>query len=185
MTVLAAEAVGAEAGAAGAAGASGAAEGAGARAASTAAKSGTAAPAMGSKPKKPGASAAPAPQSKKGGKGKGRSKALLNGDRRVLMAEFLACAVILFAAGVLQTDPKLAGSNIAKRGTGLCGLFLVLALLSAGGKGAAKVANSFGFVVLLAYMFNERAVFAKIAAVAKKAQPKKADTGGVAEGEEI
>src|SRR5260370_1382181 len=64
--------------------------------------------------------------------------------RKLLVAEFLCCVVVV---GLSPLGGKHKGEGFAtyaKRGAAVMALFFILALISAGGKGPAKVAAAFG-----------------------------------------
>jgi hypothetical protein len=94
--------------------------------------------------------------------------------RKWLLAELVVCVLLLTLAGMTgqaskdgtQTD---TGSQMAVKGSALAGVFIVLGLVSAGGRGAEKTAGALGLMITLAYMFNEREVFTTLSAWAKAA----------------
>jgi hypothetical protein len=75
--------------------------------------------------------------------------------RKTLLAEFTVCSVIVLAGAVVAPQGAHNGTTRAMvKLTGLSALFFVLALVSAGGKGPAKAAGSFGLLVTVAYLFT-------------------------------
>jgi hypothetical protein len=50
-----------------------------------------------------------------------------------------------------------------KRGSATCAFFVILGLISAGGKGAAKAAAMFGALVTLVLLVDQREAFGKLA----------------------
>lgn len=94
--------------------------------------------------------------------------------RKWLLAELVVCVLLLSLSGMTGTASKTGtqldtGSRLAVKGSALAGIFIVLGLVSAGGKGAEKAAGSLGALITLAYMFNEREVFTTLSAWAKEA----------------
>lgn len=76
-------------------------------------------------------------------------------NRRLLTAEFIACVVVLGLGTLLA--PKGSKDGIPRlmiKGTALSGLFLLLALVASGGKGAARVATALGTLVTAAYVLT-------------------------------
>jgi hypothetical protein len=95
----------------------------------------------------------------KGGKG---SRALPNSQaRRVLVAEFTLCMVILAFAPLTKKDE--APAAFMKRASAIMGLFLILALLSTAGRGASRAAAGFGGLVTLGLLISSRSVFTLLA----------------------
>jgi hypothetical protein len=94
--------------------------------------------------------AAPAPAKKTaappGAKTLGKVPA---GARKWLLAELVVCVLLLMLSGMTgnaskdgsQTD---TGSRLAVKGSALAGVFIVLGLVSAGGRGGEKAAGSLG-----------------------------------------
>ncbi len=96
-----------------------------------------------------------------------RLRRMPNG-RRWLLAEWLLCVLLLGISGMTgkpggKDDPSQTGAHLAVKGSALAGVFILLALLSAGGKGAERAAGAIGAVVTLAYVFNERSTFETVA----------------------
>lgn len=94
--------------------------------------------------------------------------------RKWLLAELVVCVLLLVLSGMTgkaskdgsQTD---TGSRLAVKGSALAAVFIVLGLVSAGGKGGEKAAGSLGLLITLAYMFNEREVFETLSGWAREA----------------
>lgn len=94
--------------------------------------------------------------------------------RKWLLAEFVVCVLLLVLSGLTgqaskdgtQTD---TGSRLAVKGSALAGVFIVLGLVSAGGKGAEKAAGALGVLITLAYMFQEKDTFTSVSDWAKGA----------------
>lgn len=103
-----------------------------------------------------------------GVKARKAEKAAARGDgttsRRLLVAEFTICIVILALSPLTAPEDKpMAPGDWMKKGSAICGLFLFLGLISSIGRGGAKIATSFGGLVVLVLMVNERSVFAVLA----------------------
>lgn len=117
--------------------------------------------------------AAPAPKKPAGPKGSVLGKVPAKA-RKWLLAELVVCVLLLMLSGMTgkaskdgsQTD---TGSRLAVKGSALAGVFIVLGLVSAGGRGGQKAAGSLGLLITLAYVFNEREVFTTLSAWAKEA----------------
>ena len=92
-----------------------------------------------------------------------------SGSRRLLTAEFLICLVVLLLGFVLSrvdaqttatADKQAAkpGTDAAihamVKGSALAGLFFLLAILQAGGKGPAKAATALGTLVTATYVLT-------------------------------
>lgn len=84
--------------------------------------------------------------------------------RRVLVAEFVVCMIILGLSPLASsTDRPVDAKQWMKRGTATCALFLVLGLVSSGSNGMAKISAAFGGLVTLALMVDQRNLFGIIA----------------------
>lgn len=78
-----------------------------------------------------------------------------SGDRKLLTVEFIVCLVVLGLGTLLAPQGSKDGMPRAMvKGSALSGLFLVLALVASGGKGAAKVATGIGTLVTASYLFT-------------------------------
>lgn len=87
-----------------------------------------------------------------------------NGNaRRIIVAEFAVCMVIVALSPLTKTDER-PGAWM-KRMTAVMGMFLVLAFLSAGGRGVARAAAGFGGIVTLTLALSDRDLFVKLAQV--------------------
>lgn len=101
-------------------------------------------------------------QGRKGGKSK-----LLKGDagrwRRMMIAEFIVCVVILGLSPLAKGSGEMGPVRFMKRGSATCGFFIILGLLSSAGKGAAKAGAMFGALVTLVLLVDQREIFGKLA----------------------
>lgn len=92
-----------------------------------------------------------------------------SGSRRLLTAEFLICLVVLLLGFVLSRvdaqataskdkQTAVSGTDAAihamVKGSALAGLFFLLALLQAGGKGPAKASTALGTLVTATYVLT-------------------------------
>jgi hypothetical protein len=106
------------------------------------------------------------------GKSKGSASKGSSGGfnaHRVLVMEFVICIIILGLFPLTKgEDDKLSPGAWMKKGSAVCSLFLLLGLLSSGGKTAAKVATAFGGIVTLTLLVNERTIFVRIAELFNK-----------------
>lgn len=99
-----------------------------------------------------------------GGGGKGTSKKskaarsmawAWSGNRRLLTMQFVACMVVLGLGTLLAPKGSNDGMTRAMvKGSGLAGLFFILALVASGGKGPAKAATALGTLVTAAYVLT-------------------------------
>lgn len=96
-----------------------------------------------------------APAKKKGGKGKRAISWAWSDNKKLLTAEFLACVVVLGLGTITASEESK--DDVARamiKGSALAGLFFLLALVSAGGKGPARAANAIGTLVTAAYVLT-------------------------------
>lgn len=78
---------------------------------------------------------------------------ILAKPQRLLLAEFLICIVVLSAGTLVAPQGSSDGvPRLMTRGTGLCLLFLILSLASAGGTESRKVAAGIGGLVTVGYL---------------------------------
>lgn len=82
------------------------------------------------------------------------------GGNRVLVAEFVACMVVVGLGPLLnQTDSAAAW---LKKGAAVTGVFMVLSLIASGGARASRICAAFGGLVTLGLLVNDRALFTRI-----------------------
>lgn len=101
-----------------------------------------------------GASGAVSAAREKSGAGGPRSSA-----QRLLVAEFVICIVILALSPIAAPAGSVAGKDWMKRGSAMCGLFLVLGLVSAIGPRAGRVAAAFGGIATVTLLVDQRSIF--------------------------
>jgi hypothetical protein len=87
---------------------------------------------------------------------------------RWVLAEFIGALVLAVLGGVLSPRKRADGTptwvHLIVQLTAICGVFFVLALLSAGAR-LGKIAAAFGGLVLLGVLFNSADAVRKMAAV--------------------
>lgn len=91
------------------------------------------------------------------------ARAAAGPGRQVLIAEFVVCVVILALSPLTDKHRTDGPAAFMRRGSALCGLFLILALASTGGRGAAKVAAGFGALVTVSLIVSSRDIFVTLA----------------------
>lgn len=87
-----------------------------------------------------------------------------SGSKKLLMAQFVLCVVIL-ALGSMTSDPKdgkSAAGRAMVKGSAFALIFFLLAILSAGGKGAAKSATAVGTLITVSYALTSSDVHAVV-----------------------
>jgi len=99
------------------------------------------------------------------------------GIRRVIVAEFAVCVVIAALSPLTDRNKDEPPTAWMKRMTAVMGVFFLLALLSAGGRGMAKAAAGFGGLVTVVLAVSQRDLFAKIADIFAPAKQKLTPAG--------
>lgn len=89
--------------------------------------------------------------------------AALGPGRQLLVAEFIVCIVILAMSPLTDKHKTEGPGAFMRRGSAVCFLFFILALVSAGGRGATKIAAGFGLLVTMTLLVSSRDVFAVLA----------------------
>lgn len=84
------------------------------------------------------------------------------GPRKLLLAEFAVCASITALSPLTDAKRTEKPGDWMKRMTAVLGLFFVLALISAAGRGSAKVAAGLGGLVTVVLLISERDLFVKL-----------------------
>ncbi len=78
-----------------------------------------------------------------------------SGNRRLLVAEFVACMLVLGLGTVLVPKGKERGVPRAMvKASALCGVFLILALVASSGKASAKAATAVGTLITAGYVLT-------------------------------
>lgn len=92
-----------------------------------------------------------------------------SGSKKLLMAEFILCVVVL-ALGSLTSDPEDGKDQAARamvKASAFALIFFLLAILSAGGKGAAKSATAVGTLITVSYTLTSADVHAVVTWIGK------------------
>jgi hypothetical protein len=85
--------------------------------------------------------------------------------RQVVVAEFAVCVIIAALSPLTDAKRDEPAGAWMKRMTAIMGVFLILGLVSAGGRGAARVAAGLGALITVALAVSERDLFTKIASI--------------------
>lgn len=94
------------------------------------------------------------------------------GYKQLLIAEFVICLVITALSPLTDKHKEDSPATVMKRYTAVAALFLILGLVSSGGRSAAKMASAFGGIATAVLLLSERNVLMVLA--------KKFSTPGVA-----
>jgi hypothetical protein len=81
--------------------------------------------------------------------------------RKVLLAEFCSCMVVLAFSPLTGKSPS-AGAFM-KRGSAIMGVFFLLGLVATAGRGAARASAAFGGLVTLVLLVSDRSIFTVLA----------------------
>lgn len=101
------------------------------------------------------------------------------GPRRLLLAEFTLCAAITALSPLTDDKRNEPPTAFMKRFTALLALFFILGLVSAGGRGAAKVAAGFGGLVTVVLLVSKRDLLVKITQIMNTSKGDSVTTRGV------
>lgn len=93
-------------------------------------------------------------------KGMAPKKVARKASTRPLVAEFIVCTIIL-AFSPLAADTK--PGQWMKRGTAICGVFLVLGLVASIGPKSSRGAAGFGALVTVGLVVDQRGLFTEMA----------------------
>lgn len=112
-------------------------------------------------------------RSQEGGKGGGKGSTLFKGDagraRKMMIGEFIIC-IVLLGLSPLAAEKDMGPIRFMKRGSATCAMFIVLGLVSALGKGAARASAMFGALVTLVLLVDQRGAFGKLAATLNRSK---------------
>lgn len=97
------------------------------------------------------------------------------GARRLIIVEFLLCMVVAGLTPITDEKKQEGPGGFMKRMTAIMGVFLLLGLLSAAGRGSARFAAGLGGVITVALVISNRSVFMTITRIFEKD-----DRGGAA-----
>jgi len=95
-------------------------------------------------------------------RGRGKSSGRATGARRLLVAEFVLCMVVLAFSPLTGKVP--AASKFMKRGSAIMALFFLLGLISSAGRQASRAAAGFGGLVTLVLLISDRSIFTVLTA---------------------
>jgi hypothetical protein len=98
------------------------------------------------------------------------------GARRALIAEFLICILILALSPVARPAGDVKPADWMKRGSAMCGVFILLGMTSSIGPRAARAAVALGGLITLALLLDQREIFGVLTK-----RLKKDDTAGIVE----
>lgn len=101
------------------------------------------------------------------------------GPRKLLVAEFLVCAVITAFSPLTAPAGDEKPATTMKRFTAVMGLFFILGLISAAGRSSARLAAGFGGMLTVALLVSQRDLFVQLARIFN-ASDKPAPTSDVA-----
>ena len=100
-------------------------------------------------------------------KSSGKGKKALSGSagkwRKVLIAEFIVCTVLLGLSPLARDD--VSPMRFMKRGSATAAFFVVLGIISAFGRGAGRAAAAFGGLATVALLVDQREAFGKLATI--------------------
>lgn len=85
--------------------------------------------------------------------------------RRMLIAEFIICVIILGLSPLSHKPGEMGPIRFMKRGSATCAFFIILGLVSSAGRGASRAAAMFGALVTLVLLVDQREAFGKLATV--------------------
>lgn len=85
------------------------------------------------------------------------------GARRIVVAEFLICMVIVALSPLTDKKKNEGPTAFMRRMTAIMALFFILGLISAAGRGAGKFAAGLGGLVTVALAVSDRDLFTKVA----------------------
>jgi hypothetical protein len=100
-------------------------------------------------------------------KPKGAGSKALSGSsgkyRRMLIAEFIVCVIMLGLSPLAKGSGEMGPVRFMKRGSATCALFIILGLVSSGGRGAARAASAFGALIVVVLLVDQREAFGSLA----------------------
>lgn len=85
------------------------------------------------------------------------------GPQRALVAEFTVCILILAFSPLAVAANEITPRAWIKRGSAMCGVFLLLALVSSVGPRTARASVAFGALVTLVLLVDQRSIFTVLA----------------------
>ncbi len=97
---------------------------------------------------------------------------------RLLVAEFLLCIVILALSPLARPKDEVKPRDWMKRGSAMCGVFMLLGLLSGAGQKAGKVAVAIGGLITVVLVVDQREIFGVLTKRLKQTEGESAGGGG-------
>lgn len=98
-------------------------------------------------------------QLRRAGRGAARAVAPASSARRVLVAEFTVCMVVLAFSPLTDKNRGEKPGAFMKRASATMGVFFILGIIATGGRGASKAAAGFGGLVTLVLLISQRSIF--------------------------
>lgn len=99
----------------------------------------------------------------RGGSGSSSDSGRGSSARRLLVAEFMLCMVVLAFSPVTDKHKSEKPGAFMKRASATMGVFFLLGLISTAGRGAGKAAAAFGGLMTLVLLISSRSVFTVLA----------------------
>lgn len=96
-------------------------------------------------------------------RGSGSDSGRGSGARKLLVAEFTLCMVVLAFSPVTDKHKAEKPGAFMKRASATMGVFFVLGLISTAGRGASRAAAGFGGLMTLTLLISQRSIFAVLA----------------------
>lgn len=84
--------------------------------------------------------------------------------RRILVAEFALCMVVLAFSPLTDKNKSEKPGAFMKRASATMGVFFILGLVATGGRGASRAAAGFGGLVALVLLISQRSIFTVLTA---------------------
>lgn len=84
--------------------------------------------------------------------------------RKLLVAEFTLCMVVLAFSPLTDKHKSEKPGAFMKRASATMGVFFILGLIATGGRGASRAAASFGGLVALVLLISQRSIFTLLTA---------------------
>lgn len=98
-----------------------------------------------------------------GGGGKSRGSGSGSSAKKLLIAEFILCMVILGFSPLAKKSKGDTPAGFMKRGSAIMGCFFILGLLTTAGRGPARAAAAFGGLITLVLLISSRSIFSVLA----------------------
>ncbi len=102
------------------------------------------------------------------GKSKASSALPKSSARKLLVAEFVLCMVVLAFSPLAERNAGEKPAAFMKRASAIMGVFFMLGLIATAGRGASRASAAFGGLVTLVLLISSRSIFTVLA---KRIQP--------------